>query len=87
MAQGALVNTYVFLFMFAFGFLVAGKRPMLQVSTRILMLVLFGNALAFALTDGKPYHQTIGIATAILNAIFIAFAVIDYRNWRKKKLG
>lgn len=85
MAQGAFVNTYVFLFMFAFGFLIAGKRPILKLSTRALLVALFGAALAFALTDGNRWHETIGIGTAILNVIFVAYAGIDYINWRKNK--
>lgn len=85
MAQGALVNTYVFLFMFAFGFLIAGKRPILKLSTRGLLIALLGCAIGFALTENNPWHETIGIGTAILNVIFVAFAAIDYINWRKNK--
>ncbi|MFN2460072.1 MAG: hypothetical protein ABR591_05240 [Candidatus Velthaea sp.] len=85
MVQGALLNTYVFLFMFAFGFLIAGKRPILTLSTRALLIVLFGSALGFALSENEPWHEMAGIATAILNVIFIAFAAIDYRNWHNNR--
>ncbi|GAC1540840.1 MAG: hypothetical protein NVS2B17_17550 [Candidatus Velthaea sp.] len=85
MGQGAILNTYVFLFMFAFGFLIAGKRPILKLSTRALLIALFAAALGFGLTEGNPWHETIGIGTAILNIVFVAFAVIDYTNWRKNK--
>jgi hypothetical protein len=84
MAQGALVNTYVFLFMFAIGFLIAGKRPILALSTRVLLVVLFGGVLAYALTESYPWRPFIGVATAILNCVFIAFAAFDYLAWRRK---
>ena len=71
--------------MFAFGFLIAGKRPILKLSTRALLIVLFGAALAFALTENNPWHEEIGVGTLILNVVFVGFAVIDYRNWRKAK--
>jgi hypothetical protein len=85
MAQGALLNTYVFLFMFAFGFLIAGKRPILTLSTRALLIVLFGGVLAYALTESHPWHPLIGVATAILNCVFIGFAAYDYIAWRRNK--
>jgi hypothetical protein len=83
MAQGALLNTYVFLFMFAFGFLVAGKRPILTLSTRVLLIVLFGGVLGYALSESSPYHALIGVGTGILNCVFIGFAATDYIAWRR----
>jgi len=83
MAQGALLNTYAFLFMFAFGFLISGKRPILKLSTRALLVVLFGAVLSYALTETSPWHMLIGIATGILNCLFVAFAIIDYRAWHR----
>lgn len=80
-----MVNTYVFLFFFAFGFLIAGKRPILTLSTRALLIVLFGLALAYATTDGNPWHETIGVATLIANLVFVGFAFVDYLNWRKRR--
>jgi hypothetical protein len=70
--------------MFAFGFLIAGKRPILTLSTRVLLTVLFGGVLAYALTDSNPWHPLIGVATAILNCVFIGFAAFDYLAWRRK---
>jgi len=85
MAQGALLHTSVFLFMFAFGFLLAGKRPILKLSTRALLVVLFGTALSYALSEAGPWHSVLAVATGILNCLFIAFAVIDYRTWRHEQ--
>jgi hypothetical protein len=85
MPQGALINTYAFLFTFAFAFLIGGKRPILKLSTRALMVVLFGGVLGYALTETSPWHTLIGIATGILNCLFVAFAYLDYRTWYRDR--
>ena len=76
--MGPLNNLYVFLFFLAFGYLIAGKNVMLRLSTRIVLVVLFGSALLFATSTGTWWHETVGVATLIANLIFLAFGVMDY---------
>ncbi len=76
--MGSLNNLYVFLFCFAFGYLLAGKNAMLRLSTRIVLIALFGCALLFATSTGTWWHETVGVATVIANVIFLAFGVMDY---------
>ena len=82
---GAFTNTYVFLFCFAFGFLIAGKRQILTLSTRVILLAVVGCAASFALLPGEPYHSTFGVATVIANVLFVAFAAIDFFRWRASR--
>ncbi|HEV3085878.1 MAG TPA: hypothetical protein VGX96_01540 [Candidatus Elarobacter sp.] len=83
---GSAINMYVFLFAFAAAFLLAQKRPMLAFSTRVLLAVLLGLALGYALAAGQWYRGFVGVATLIANALFIAFAAIDFLSWQKKRL-
>jgi hypothetical protein len=85
MTAGAL-NMYVFIFAFASAFLLAQKRPMLVLSTRVLLAVLLGLALGYAAAVGQWYRGYIGVATLIANVLFIAFAAIDFYGWQKKRL-
>ncbi len=80
-----MVNTYVFCFFFAASFLIAGKRPILALSTRALLVVVLGLALAYVLSEHSLWHGTIGAGALILNVVFIGFALIDYVNWHKRK--
>jgi hypothetical protein len=80
------IDMCVFVFAFAASFLLASKRPMLTVSTRILLAVLLGLALLYAVGDGAWYRPYAGVATLIANGLFIAFAAIDYISWQKKRL-
>ncbi|HEY0395774.1 MAG TPA: hypothetical protein VGD01_14845 [Candidatus Elarobacter sp.] len=83
---GGALNMYVFIFAFASAFLLAQKRPMLALSTRVLLSVLLGLALGYAAAADQWYRGYIGVATLIANALFIAFAVIDFYGWQKKRL-
>jgi hypothetical protein len=85
MTSGAALNTYVFIFAFASIFLLGGKRPMLALSTRGLLVVLLGLALTYAVMADQWYRPYIGAATLIANVLFVAFAVIDYLNWKKRR--
>jgi hypothetical protein len=85
--MGSLNSLCVFLFCFAFGYLIAGKNAMLQLSTRIVLIVLFGCALLFATTTGSRWHETVGVATVIANMIFLAFGVMDYLAFVKGDRG
>ncbi len=85
MSTGA-IDMCVFLFAFAASFLLAQKRPLLAMSTRVLLAVLLGLALAFALGEGAWYRPLVGAATLVANGLFIAFAAIDFHSWRKKRL-
>jgi hypothetical protein len=84
--SGSAINMYVFLFAFAAAFLLAQKRPMLALSTRILLAVLLGLALGYAAAVDQWYRGYLGVATLIANALFIAFAAIDFLSWQKKRL-
>ena len=79
------VNMYVFLFAFAAAFLLAQKRPLLALSTRVLLAVLLGLALGYALAVDQWYRADLGVATLIANALFVAFAAIDFLDWQKKR--
>jgi hypothetical protein len=76
---------YVFLLAFAAAFLLGGKRPFLQLSTRVLLVVLLGVAASFATADGAWYRPIVGTATIVANVLFVLFAGIDYVNSQKKQ--
>jgi hypothetical protein len=86
MTQGPVVNAYVFCFFFAASFLIAGKRPILALSTRVLLVVVLAFAFGYVLSAHSGWHGIIGAGALILNIVFIAFAAIDYVNWRKGKV-
>lgn len=65
--------------------MIAGKRPILTLSTRALLIVVLGLALGYVLSEHAPWHGTIGVAALIANLMFIGFALIDYVNWHKAK--
>jgi len=85
MTQGPAVNAYVFCFFFAASFLIAGKRPILTLSTRVLLVVVLAFAFGYVLSEHSVWHGIFGTGTLILNVVFIAFALIDYVNWRKAR--
>ena len=85
MTQGLAVNVCVFFFFFAVSFLIGGKRPILKLSTRVLLVVLLGFAFAYVLSEHSFWHAIFGGATLILNITFIGFALIDYVNWHNGK--
>ena len=80
------VNMFVFIFAFATMFLLGQKRPMLALSTRALLAVLLGLALGYAVAVDQWYRGYLAVATLIANALFIAFAAIDFAGWQKKRL-
>ena len=80
------IDMCVFVFAFASAFLLAQKRPMLALSTRLLLAVLLGLALGYGSSQGAWYRGYLGVATLIANALFIAFAAIDFHGWQKKRL-
>jgi hypothetical protein len=84
--SGTALDMSVFLFAFASAFLLGQKRPMLTLSTRALLATLLGLALGYAATDGQWYRSYLGVATLIANALFVAFAAIDFIAWQKKRL-
>ncbi len=81
------IDMCVFIFAFAGSFLLAQKRPMLALSTRVLFLVLLGLGLSYALGEGRWYRPYAGVATLIANALFMAFAGIDFYGWQKKRIA
>lgn len=83
--SGAALNTYVFVFAFASMFLLAGRRPLLALSTRALLVVLLGLALGYAVAIDQWYRSYLGAATLIANVLFVAFAAIDYAAWQKRR--
>ncbi len=85
MSQGLLVNAYVFCFFFAASFLIAGKRPILTLSTRALLIVVLAFAFAYVLSEHSLWHELIGTGALILNVVFIGFALIDYVSWHRAK--
>ena len=87
MISGATLNMYVFLLAFASAFLLGGKRPFLALSTRATLVVLLALAMAYAVGADQWYRAYAGVATLIANALFIAFAIIDYLKWQKRDLA
>jgi hypothetical protein len=85
MTTGAALNTYVFMFAFASMFLLGAKRPLLALSTRLLLVVLLGLGLTYMMEPSAWFHGYIGVATLIANALFVGFAAIDFLNWQKKR--
>jgi hypothetical protein len=85
MINAATLNFYVFLLAFASAFLLGGRRPFLALSTRALLVVLLGLALGYAVSVDAWYRPILGVATLIANGLFIAFAVLDFRAWQKKR--
>jgi hypothetical protein len=85
MLQGPAVSAYVFAFFFAASFLITGKRPILALSTRVLLVVVLAFAFGYVLSEHTAWHIVFGAAALILNFIFIGFALIDYVNWHKGK--
>jgi hypothetical protein len=80
--QSASLEVSVFLFCFAFGFLMTGKRPILTISTRALLVVLVGLAGTFAFMGDSQLRTMVAGATAVANALFIAFVAIDFWRWK-----
>jgi hypothetical protein len=85
MTQGPAVNAYVFAFFFAASFLISGKRPILTLSTRVLLVVVLAFAFGYVLSEHTVWHSVLGAAALILNFVFIGFASIDYWNWHTGK--
>lgn len=86
MMQGTTVNACVFCFCFVASFLLAGKRPILTLSTRAVLVAVVGLAIGYLLSDGSTWHNAIGVAALILNVIFIGFAVIDGFDWHRRQV-
>ena len=85
MMQGPFINAYAFCFAFAASFLIAGKRPILTLSTRAVLLILLAFAFGYVLSEHSLWHSILGTGALILNVLFIGFALIDYVNWHKRK--
>jgi hypothetical protein len=81
--QVAAVNTYVFLLSFACAFLLAGKRPVLALSTRALLVVLLALAGAYGMLPDSAYRPIVGAATLIANVLFVVFGCIDFLRYRE----
>jgi hypothetical protein len=85
MTSAAALHTYVFLLSFASAFLLGGKRPLLAVSTRVMLVVLLALALGYAASGAEWYHGYVGVATLIVNLLFVGFVAIDVRSWQKRR--
>jgi hypothetical protein len=85
MLQGPALNAYVFAFFFAASFLISGKRPILTLSTRVLLVVVLAFAFGYVFSEHTLWHSVFGAAALILNLTFIGFAAIDCVNWHKAK--
>ncbi len=65
--------------------MIAGKRPILALSTRALLVVVLAFAFAYVLSEHSLWHGIIGTGALILNVVFIGFALIDYVNWHRAR--
>jgi hypothetical protein len=81
------IDMCVFLFAFAAAFLLGQKRPMLTLSSRVLLAVLLGLAVGYAASDGRWYREYLGAATLAANVLFVAFAAIDFYNWKGRQIS
>jgi hypothetical protein len=84
--QGAAANTVVFAFAFACAFLLAGKRPVLALSTRVLLVLVIALAGAYTVVTDEPLHPIIGVATLIANLLFVCFGALDFARFRSGRL-
>jgi hypothetical protein len=84
MEAPAVVNASVFLFFFAFGYLLSAKRPILTRSTRFVLIALFASATGFAITSTPALKDLFAAVTIAINIAFVAFAAIDFVAWRKR---
>jgi hypothetical protein len=84
MGSPAVVNASVFLFFFAFGYLLCAKRPILTRSTRGVLIALFGSAAGFAIVTDPRLKDLLASVTIAINVAFIAFAAIDFASWRAR---
>jgi hypothetical protein len=66
-------------------FLIAGKRPILTLSTRLLLVLVVAFGFGYVLSDHWVWHDVVGAGALIVNVIFIGFALIDYVDWHRKK--
>ena len=78
---------YVFLLAFASSFLLWSKRPVLALSTRVLLVVLLALAVTYGTAGDAPYRGYAGVAALIANVLFVAFAGIDFLAWQKRRLA
>jgi hypothetical protein len=79
------IDMCVFLFAFAAAFLLGQKRPMLTLSSRVLLTVLLGLAVGYAAAEGRWYREYLAAATLATNVLFVAFAAIDFHGWQKRR--
>ena len=79
------IDMCVFIFAFATAFLLGQKRPMLALSSRVLLAVLLGLAVGYAASEGRWYRDYLGAATLAANVLFVAFAAIDFYHWRTRQ--
>jgi len=84
MESSAVVNASVFLFFFAFGYLLSAKRPILTRSTRFVLIALFGSAAGFAIATDPRLRDLFAAVTITINVAFVALAAIDLATWRKR---
>jgi hypothetical protein len=85
MESSAVVNASVFLFFFAFGYLLSAKRPILTRSTRFVLIALFASACGFAIVSDPWLKELFAAITIAINVAFVAFAAIDFATWRKTR--
>ncbi len=65
--------------------MIAGKRPILALSTRALLVVVLAFAFAYVLSEHSLWHGIFGTGALILNVVFIGFALIDYVKWHRAR--
>jgi hypothetical protein len=85
MTSVAVLHTYVFLLSFASAFLLGGKRPLLALSTRVLLVALLALAVGYAIAPAAWYHAYLGVATVIANVVFVGFVAIDVWKWQRRR--
>jgi len=79
----AALDVAVFLFCFSLAYLISGRRRVLALSTRVLLLLLIGLAAGFAFAGGGELHLALGAATMTADVLFVAFVAIDFYRWSR----
>jgi hypothetical protein len=65
--------------------MIAGKRPILTLSTRVLLIVPLALAFGYVLSPHSSWHALLGTGVLITNVVFIGCALIDYVEWQKSR--
>ena len=79
-----LTPFYVFLFSFAVGYLLAGRRTILTVWTRTVLIALCIGCLAYGMAASHIAREIIAFTCMMGNIVFLIFAGLDFMEWQRR---